>query len=157
MPRPVIEDRKLVEMEIAEPEPPPPPPPPPPVAEEPPPKPAEEPAPKPKLAPKFVSAPTPAAAEPPPQEAKPVADAPVDLTGVSLTGDDGASWTSVVGNGEAFQGPAARIGRVTGNDRARSNTEGVGAKGDALAFVAEASLSRKPVPPEGMGGLLEQF
>lgn len=151
MPSPLVKLRKTVEMEIAEPEPPPPPPPPP-AAEKPPPK-VEEPV-RPKAAPK-IAAPKPAPA-PTPQEAKPAPEAPVDLTGVTLTGDDGASWSSVVGNGEAMRGPAARIAKNTGNDRAGSHDGAVGGKGNAPALVSEASLSRKPVPPEGMDALLEQ-
>jgi TonB family protein len=83
-------------------------------------------------------------------------EAPVDLTGVTLTGADGASWSSVVGNGSAMTGPAARIARVTGNDRAGHSDGAVGGKGTEPALVAEASLSRKPVPPDGMDALLEQ-
>lgn len=154
MPRPQLDMRKTVEMEIEE--PPPPPPPPPPEEEPPPPKAAEE-APKPKPAPPKIAAPKPAVAPPtPPQEAKPAAEAPVDLTGVTLTGDDGASWSSVVGNGEAMQGPAARIGKVTGNDKGGAHDGAVGGKGNAPALVPEGSLSRRPVPPEGMDALLEQ-
>jgi protein TonB len=154
MPRPTIDEHKLVEMEITEPEPPPPPPPPP-AAEEPPKPPQEEPA-KPKAPPKVVAAPKPA--EPPPQAPpKAAAETPVDLTGVTLTGDDGASWSSVVGNGQAMTGPAARIGVKTGRDKAGSPQGVVGGKGNAPALVPEASLARKPVAPEGMDALLEQF
>jgi TonB family protein len=153
MPKPELDMRKTVEMEIEEPAPPPPPPPP--AAEEPPPKAAEE-APPPKPVAPKIAAPKPAAAPAPPQEAKPAAEAPVDLTGVTLTGDDGASWSSVVGNGEAIQGPAARIGKVTGNDKSGARDGVVGGKGNAPTLVPEASLSRRPVPPEGMDALLEQ-
>jgi len=155
MPAQVVEERKEVEMEITEPEPPPPPPP---AAEEPKPEPEPEPEPpKPKAAPKPAAAPK-AAPEPPPQsEPKPAAEAPVDLTGVTLTGDDGASWSSVIGNGEAIQGPAARIAKVTGRDRAGASDGAVGAQGKGPALVGEASLSRKPVPPDGMDALLEQY
>lgn len=155
MPAHVIEEAKEVTMEIAEPEPPPPPPAATPEPEPPPPEPEP---PKPKLAPPKPAAAPKAAPEPPPQnEPKPAAEAPVDLTGVTLTGDNGASWASVVGNGESIQGPAARIGKVTGRDRAGSNEGVVGAQGKGPALVGEASLSRKPVPPEGMDALLEQY
>lgn len=156
MPVHVVDERKEVIMEIAEPEPPPPPPPP--AAPEPePPKPEPE-TPKPKAAPKPAAAPKAAQEPPPPQaEPKPAAEAPVDLTGVTLTGDDGASWSSVVGNGEAIQGPASRIGKVTGRDRAGASDGAVGAQGKGPALVGEASLSRKPVPPDGMDALLEQY
>jgi protein TonB len=153
MPAPAVMARSLVEMEIADPPPPPPPPPapPPPAAEEPkPPEPS-----RPKLAPK-PAAPKLTEPEPPKTEAKPASEAPVDLTGVTLTGNDGASWSSVVGNGEALHGPSSRIGRVTGNDRAGSNDGVVGGKGNAPALLSEAQLSRKPVPPDGMDALLEQ-
>jgi protein TonB len=153
MPSPLVALRHEVEMEIVEPEPPPPPPPPPQAAE--PEKPPEPPAPRPKLAPKLA-APKPADAPPPPQnEPPPAAEAPVDLTGVTLTGNEGASWSSAVGNGSALQGPAARIGKVTGRDRAGSNSGVVDGRG-ASTLVAEASLSRKPVQPDGMNELLQQ-
>lgn len=152
---PVLEPEKpqQVEMEIVEPEPPP-------AAAEPeppPPEPEPEPEPEPPKPPPKPAAPK--LAPPPPQpqaEPKPAAEAPVDLTGVTLTGDDGASWTSVVGNGEAFQGPASRIGKVTGRDRAGSSDGAIGGKGTAPALVGEESLSRRPVPPPGMDALLEQ-
>jgi TonB family protein len=154
MPAQVIEERKEVTMEIAEPEPPPPPPPPA-AAEEP--KPEPEPAPKPKAAPPKPAAAPKAAPEPPQSDPKPAAEAPVDLTGVTLTGDDGASWSSVVGNGEAIQGPAARIAKVTGRDRAGSSDGVVGGQGKGPALVGEDSLSRKPVAPPGLDALLEQY
>jgi periplasmic protein TonB len=153
MPSPLIALRREVEMEIVEPEPPPPPPLPPQAAE--PEKPPEPPAPRPKLAPKLA-APKPADTPPPPQnDPPPAAEAPVDLTGVTLTGNEGASWSSVVGNGSALQGPAARIGKVTGRDRAGSNNGVIDGQGKP-SLVAEAALSRKPVPPDGMNELLEQ-
>jgi TonB family protein len=149
MPKPEI-DHKPVEMEIVEPEPAPPPPPPP-AAE--PPKAQEPPAARPKLAPRPAAAPKQVEPEPSPPPA--AAEAPVDLTGVTLTGNDGASWSSAVGNGEQLHGPAARIGKVTGRDRAGANDGVVGGTGTA-PLVNEASLSRKPIPPEGMDALLEQ-
>jgi protein TonB len=140
-----------VEMEIVEPEPPPPPPPPPKVEE--PPKQAEPEPPKPKAAPKPVA--KPAEPEPPKQQAQPAQEAPVDLTGVTLTGGD-SSWTSVVGSGGALTGPAPRVAAVTGRDRQGTPTGMVDGKGNKPVLVAEASLSRAPVPPEGMNALLEQ-
>lgn len=151
MPSPAARLKQQVEMEIqAEQEPPPPPPPP--AAE--PPKP-HEPAARPKLAPK--AAPKLAEPAPPKAEAKPAEEAPVDLTGVTLTGGDGSSWSSVVGNGAALKGPASRIGRVTGNNRAGASDGVVGGRGKAPVLVNEASLSRKPIPPEGMDALLVQY
>jgi TonB family protein len=150
MPSPAALLKQQVEMEILAEEPPPPPPPP--AAE--PPKPLEPPEARPKApkaAPKIAE-PTPPKAEP-----KPTAEAPVDLTGVTLTGGDGSSWSSVVGNGSALNGPAARIGRTTGNNRAGSNDGAIGGQGKAPALVNEASLSRKPIPPEGMDALLLQY
>lgn len=150
VPAPTFEVRRDVEMEIIEPEPPP-------AAQEPePPPPEPEPEPeKPKPAPPKIAAPKPAPT-PPQEEPKPAAEAPVDLTGLTLTGDDGASWSSVVGNGQALQGPASRIGKVTGNDRAGASDGAVGGKGTAPALVGEESLSRRPVPPPGLDALLEQ-
>lgn len=140
-----------VEMEIVVPEPPPPPPAP--KIEEPKP-PDPEPA-RPKAAPK-PAAPKPAEPEPPKADAKPAPEAPLDLTGVTLTGGDGSSWSSVTGSGGALTGPAPRVASVTGRDRAGSTQGIVGGKGDKPLLVAEASLSRKPVPPDGMDALLEQ-
>src|SRR5215469_9634242 len=56
---------------------------------------------KPKSAPRVNPAPT-----------APAAPAAVDLRGVTLTNDDGAAWSSAVGNGSAFDGPAGPVGRV---------------------------------------------
>jgi protein TonB len=151
MPSPLVALRREVQMEIIEPEPTPPPPPPKAAEPEKPPEPA---APKPKLAPKLAP-PKLSEPEPPKNEPPPAAEAPVDLTGVTLTGNEGASWSSAVGNGSALQGPAARIGKVTGHDRAGGNNGVVDGHGPP-AVVGEASLSRKPVPPEGMDELLEQ-
>jgi protein TonB len=140
-----------VEMEIVAPEPPPPPPPPPKIEEPKPPDPEPQ---RPKAAPKPVA--KPAEPEPPKEQAKPAPEAPLDLTGVTLTGGDGSSWSSVTGSGGALTGPAPRVASVTGRDRAGSTQGIVGGKGDKPVLVAEASLSRKPVPPDGMDALLEQ-
>ena len=150
---PLLEIRRQVEMEILEP-PPSEPPPPPPAAEEPP-QAEEPPAPRPKPAPK-PAAPKPAEPEPPKEQVKPAAEAPVDLTGVTLTGGDGASWSSVVGNGSALTGPAPRVGRNSGRDRAGSNDGQIDGRGNAPVFVDESLLSRRPVAPADMDRLLEQ-
>lgn len=142
-----------VEMEVIEPPPPPPPPPELPEQQEPPKPPEPEPV-RPKPAPKPAAKPP--EPQPPPEEAKPAPEAPVDLTGVTLTGDNGASWASVVGSGAPLAGPAPRVAATTGNDRAGSRDGVIGGKGDKPVLVSEASLSRKPVPPEGMDALLER-
>jgi TonB family protein len=150
MPSPEARLREQVEMEIAaapDPEPPPPPPP----AE--PPKQLDPPAARPKAAPKLAPK-VAATPEPPHPEARAAAEGPVDLTGVTLTGGDGSSWSSVVGNGQALSGPAARIGKVTGKDRPGETK--VSARNIA-PVVSEGSLSRKPVPPDGMDALLVQY
>jgi protein TonB len=139
-----------VEMEVIEPPPPPPPPPP----ELPPePKAPEPEAPKPKPAPR----PAPQAEEPPPPTNEPpkaAPEAPLDFTGVTLTGDTGSSWSSVVGTGAPITAPIGRIAKNTGRDRAGSAGGIVGGTGTAV--VSEASLSRKPVPPGDMNAQLEQ-
>lgn len=159
MPAPALEPGpKQVEMEILEP-----PPPPPPAAPEPEPPPQEaakapEPAPEPPK-PKITPKPAAPKAEPPPQQAEPpkaAAEAPVDLTGVTLT-DENASWSSAVGNGAAMNGPAARIGRVTGRDRAGASDGAVGGTGTGPALVGEASLSRQPGKPAGLDELLNEY
>jgi protein TonB len=139
-----------VEMEIIAPKPPPAPPP---KVEEPPKPPEPEPE-RPKAAPK-PAAPKPAEPEPPKQEAKAAPEAPVDLTGVTLTGGD-STWSSVVGTGGALNGPAPRVAAVTSRDRNGSASGVVNGKGDKPVLVAEASLSRAALPPEGMDALLEQ-
>ncbi len=137
--------RQPIEIEIMAPPKPelPPEPPPPPKAPDP--EPAHRAAPK--LAPKLAAPEPPKAAAPPP-----AAEAPVDFTGVTLTADGNSTWASAVGNGQALNGPAPRVAKVTGHDRAGS-ADGVVA---APAMVSEASLSRKPVPPAGMDQLLEK-
>jgi len=158
MPQSVVDEHKQVEMEIAEPVPPPPAAPEPePEAKPEPEPPPPEPAPRPKLAPKLAAAAPKVAVEPTKAEPPPAAEAPVDLTGLTLTGGDSAGWTSVVGNGAAMAGPAARIGKVTGRDRAGTPTGAVGGQGTGPALVGEASLLRALRPPEGMDALLEQY
>ena len=152
MPSPAALLKQQVEMEIASQEPEPPPPPPP-AAE--PPKPQEPPSARPKAAPKAAPKPIEQPA-PQPQDAKPAEEAPVDLTGVTLTGGDGSSWSSVVGNGTEMKGPAGRIGKVTDKAKPGAQDGAVGGQGVA-PVVAEASLSRKPVPPDGMDALLVQY
>jgi protein TonB len=137
--------RRAVEMEIVAPEPVETPPPPPPRA--------PEPVPPKAVAPK-AAAPKPVAPTPEPPKAAPpaAAEAPVDFTGVTLTAD-GSGWSSAVGNGDAMRGPVGRIAKVTGHDRAGT---GDGQLNAPPPVVAEASLSRKPVPPPDMDALLEK-
>jgi periplasmic protein TonB len=128
--------------------PPPPPPEPPKIKEPEPPKPPE-----PVRAAPRHAAPPPQAAPPPPQNAAPPpAEEVADLTGVTLTGDEGASWSSVVGNGAALNGPVRKIGH------AATSPQQQGAKAAPVGprFVALDSLARKPQPPPGLNAILQR-
>lgn len=141
----------VVEFELSKP---PEPPPPAPKAE--PPPPAPEPLP---LEPASMreerapaeAAPAPDAPEPEPDQA-PVAD----LTGLTLTNDNGSgSWASQVGNGAASDRPIR-----AGTNRPRSPAPAVSAlaspaPGRTSNIVALGDLSSRPIPPK-LDGILEQ-
>jgi TonB family protein len=134
-------------------------------------KPPEPPPPAPKA---DVPAPEPPALEPAsireeraPAEAAPVADTPepepapeqapvADLTGLTLTNDNGSgSWASQVGNGAASDRPIR-----AGTNRPRSPAPAVSAlaspePGRTSNIVALGDLSSRPVPPK-LDGILEQ-
>jgi outer membrane biosynthesis protein TonB len=127
---------------------PPPPPEPPKIKEPDPPKPPEPV----KSAPRKIAAPQntpppPAQNTPPPAAAEEVAD----LTGMTLTGGDGASWSSVVGTGGALKGPIGKIGRAPVATQQAAKTGPVGPR-----FVSIDSLARKPQQPAGVDALLKR-
>jgi TonB family protein len=105
------------------------------------------PAPPPPLAPRRLTRIDAAVDSPSPARPPAPADAPVDLTGVTLTGD-GAGWSSVVGNGEHMDRPieTPRSIATTANPAVASRAPSRPAAADP-AVVPLASLSRRPVPP----------
>jgi outer membrane biosynthesis protein TonB len=73
----------------------------------------------------------------------PAAEAPVDLTGVTLTDNAGTTWASAVGNGAPMTGPAAfRAGRP-------GHAPPMAGRGsdDEPPLVALENLGRRPEPP----------
>lgn len=143
----------VVEFELAKP-----PEPPPPEPKTEPPPPAEDPLPiEPAAlraeAPPREAAPPPEASEPEPApEQAPVAD----LTGLTLTNDNGTgSWGSRVGNGGALDGPIR-----AGSNRRRpaapvAQAPAAPAPARASNVVPLADLSSRPVPPK-LDGILER-
>jgi len=107
-----------------------------------------------------ASAPAAPAAPPPviPPPSEPATEpavepvAPLDLTGVTLAGDSGSAWSSVVGNGRTMTGP---LGPVRARPRATAEPSPVKAKGKGKragsgrrrpAEVKLADLSERPQP-----------
>lgn len=122
------------------------PPPPPPAPPEPESQAREEPAkPEPKLARREAPRPAerPPSMPPPPTTPK-AAAAPLDLSGVTLTNDDGPSFGMALGNGRAFHGPIG-TGRAVAAQQAAMPTPAPAATGPML--VAAADLSERPTPP----------
>jgi TonB family protein len=108
------------------------------------PAPAAPPKPEPERAkPKAKSAPSvnPTPAAPPPT--------PVDLRGVTLTNDTGASaWSSTVGNGSALDVPLGPVGPAPARGLPAVASTPVAARAPETPVVAVADLSARPVPPE---------
>jgi protein TonB len=94
----------------------------------------------------------PTAAPPPPENAPPPAEEVADFTGVTLTGDNGASWSTAVGSGAPLKGPVGKIGRAP-SAPVQVAAKSVGPIGPRV--VALASLSRKPQAPAGLDLLLK--
>jgi TonB family protein len=119
------------------------------------PAPAPPPAPEPPkpVAPEPVNAapppPRPAPAEPPPP-------APVELTGVTLTNDSGnASFSTVVGNGAAMDGPIAAIRTAKPPVPPAPPSARPAPARVETAVLALSDLSERPVAPE-LGVVLRQ-
>jgi protein TonB len=129
-------------------------PPPPPKVEAPPkPKDPDPPPPEPVKAAPHHAAPTPSAPPPPAASAPAPAEEVADLTGVTLTAEDGAGgWSTVVGSGGAMKGPAGKIGRPS--VQASQQAAKVGPIGPRV--VGLDSLSRKPEAPAGLDALLKR-
>lgn len=88
---------------------------------------------------------------------------PVDLTGVTLTNlGDGASWSSVVGNGSPMDGALGPIGAkaapiLSAQPPERSATVRVPKKAEGPTVVPVSDLSRRPVPPRLDGVLRSHY
>jgi protein TonB len=73
----------------------------------------------------------------------------VDLRGVTLTNDSGASaWRSAVGDGSALQGPLGPVGGATAPGAPVASETPVTARAAETPVVAVADLSSRPVAPE---------
>ena len=107
------------------------------------PKPLEPPKPEPVRAkPQAKSAPSvnPTPTTPP---------AAVDLRGVTLTNDTGASaWSSAVGNGSALDGPLGPVGPVTAHSAAVVTATSAPVHASEIPVVAVADLSSRPLAPD---------
>lgn len=106
----------------------------------------DEPAkPEPKLAKLEPARPTQRAPSAAPTPNAPKAEAaPLDLSGVTLTNDDGPSFGMALGNGRAFQGPIGS-GRAVAAQQAAMPAPATAPVGPML--VAAADLSERPTPP----------
>jgi TonB family protein len=113
----------------------------------PPPAAPKAPEPPPKREPELAKAKQKSAPRVNPEPATPAAPPAVDLRGVTLTNDDGAAWSSAVGNGSAFDGPVGPVGRVPARAAVPAPTA-VAARAPEIPVVAVADLSSRPVPPE---------
>jgi protein TonB len=74
---------------------------------------------------------------------------PADLTGLTLTGDDDATWSSVTGNGQAIVAPIVHTPAATPQpEKPRAAAVApTRAKIDDRAIVPVKDLAAKPVPP----------
>ncbi|MFZ5892858.1 MAG: TonB family protein [Myxococcota bacterium] len=134
--------------------------PPPPIA---PPEPQEEERevarPEPKLTrpePARVQAPKEPVAKAPAQNEPPPSAAPLDLSGVTLTNDQGPSFGMAVGNGRAFDGPIGNGRGVAARDpRPVAPPQASAAVGPAL--VGASDLSARPTPPALDGALRQNY
>ncbi|MGC4093475.1 MAG: TonB family protein [Polyangiaceae bacterium] len=95
----------------------------------------------------------PAATAPAKSEAPPSA-APLDLSGVTLTNDQGSGFGMALGNGQAFNGPIGN-GRVAARSETVTAPKPVAPSGPLL--VAASDLSARPVPPALDGSLRQNY
>ncbi|HEY5961950.1 MAG TPA: TonB family protein [Polyangiaceae bacterium] len=105
---------------------------------------------------KPASQPRAAKASPPVPAAAPSPE-PAALTGVTLTGGDGAAWSSVVGNGAAIAQPI--VPTVIAPPRPTISNAASGARLAQAepALVPLRDLSTKPSPPALNGQLLNNY
>jgi TonB family protein len=84
----------------------------------------------------------------------------VDLTGVTLTGSDGAEWSSVTGNGQPMDAPivptVATTVQTTKQRGPTKSANNVPARPEP-ELVALRDLSEKPVPPPLDAELLRNY
>jgi TonB family protein len=73
-------------------------------------------------------------------------NAPVDLTGVTLTGS-GASWSSVVGNGARMEGAIETPRQAAAPTAPVAEPRIVRRRAVESVLLPAADLSRRPVPP----------
>lgn len=101
------------------------------------------------------SKPTPNTPAPPPA----AAPAPVDLRGVTLTNDTGGgSFSSVVGNGSALDGPVGPIAaKAPPAAKASAPAPASASPAPGVPEVAAADLSTRPVPPELTANLRDHY
>lgn len=89
-----------------------------------------------------------------PVESKPGPQEPIDFPGVTLTAQGGnASWTTVVGTGNAIQGPVI----VPHNAAKRGANGTVGNSGSGAEPASTKDFSRPPQPPSNMDALLVKY
>ncbi len=124
----------------------------------PPPKPLEAETPRAPVEPSPAeAAPATAAAEPkPPAPSEPAPQPVADLTGLTLTNEDGASsWGSRVGNGSALSGPIRTPRESRPAPRADLPKAPAPPRRVAPPVVPVSDLSERPVPP-ALDALLER-
>lgn len=100
-----------------------------------------------------------AAAELPPKETNtksPPPAGPVDLTGVTLTGGDGAAWSSVTGNGESMVAPIRPAVAATQQPKNETPGDSTSAKPE-VPIVPLRDLAAKPAPPPLNNQLLANY
>lgn len=89
---------------------------------------------------------------PPPEEPPAAEEAIADFTGETLTNEDGPSWASAAGSGDAMEGPIGQPGAaVTGRRRAGVRGGVVGGAGEedpGPTIVPMSDLSRPPGVPD---------
>jgi outer membrane biosynthesis protein TonB len=99
---------------------------------------------------------------PPKEAAAKVAEppAPVDLTGVTLTGDDGSGWSSMTGNGQSMAAPIrSAVIAPPQTKKSEKDSDGavLGNSGPKIDVVALRDLAAKPSPPALNSKLLANY
>jgi len=92
--------------------------------------------------------------------AAPVKDAPVDLGGVTLTGGDGAGWSSMTGNGVAMTAPIVPKSVLSTTSQVPSASGAARVRQPAslpVEIVLAKDLASKPTPPALNDRLLSNY
>jgi TonB family protein len=95
-----------------------------------------------------------------PPKVTPVAQAPADLTGVTLTGSDGAGWASMTGNGQAIDTPIVpTVSAQTATEVQQSSrpTQVTRPLPPPVPVVPVKDLASKPTPPVLNTSLLANY